>query len=86
MTVEQYMRHFLEQMEAEARDAVDEAIDAVSLRYKQQREELQEYRHQRRCEQVARHKAGVSAAALATPWGSPHLLGLQAALLSRIWI
>lgn len=58
MTVEQYMRFFLEEMIGQAQECVDEAIDAVSLLYKQQREELQEYRHQQRVEQAAKHKAG----------------------------
>jgi paraquat-inducible protein B len=59
MTVETYLKHLLEKMTEKANNAVDDAIDEVSLKYKQGREELQEYRHRMREEAKAKKTAGM---------------------------
>lgn len=58
MTVEEYLRDYLERMIERANDARDDALDAVSLLYKQLREEVQNCRHQKKAEQAAKTKAG----------------------------
>jgi len=59
MTVEQFLRAFLADMTAKCNEAVDDAIDAVSLNHKRLREEVQEARH------LQREMAALAAAASA---------------------
>jgi hypothetical protein len=58
MTVEGFLKDYLERMVAQATEHVDDAMDQLQLVYKQQREEIKNAVHQRRAEQAARHKAG----------------------------
>ena len=58
MSVEEFLRDYLERAIGRANDAVDDAVDEVSLLNKQLREEIQNYRHQKRAEVAAKNKAG----------------------------
>ena len=63
MSVEEFLRDYLERAIGRANDAVDDAVDEVSLLNKQLREEIQNYRHQKRAEVAAKNKAGACRAA-----------------------
>jgi hypothetical protein len=66
MTVEQFLRAFLSDMAAKCNEAVDDALDAVSLNHKRLREEVQEARHVQR---EAALLTAAAAAAVSAPAG-----------------
>jgi len=57
MTVEEYLRDYLEKLIEGANESVDDAVDTVSLLFKQLREETQNYRHHKKAELAAKNKA-----------------------------
>ena len=57
LTVEQWLKQHLEKFVKSGEDAVDDAVDALLLSHKQQREELRNWQHQRAAEQALKSRA-----------------------------
>lgn len=58
MTVEEYLKDVLAGMVRQAEDTADEALDSLNDTYKTLRENLQNLRHEKKAEEMARKKAG----------------------------
>lgn len=62
LTVEQWLKHHLERLVKAGEDTVDDAVDALLLSHKQQREELRNWQHQRAAEQALKSRAAKAVA------------------------
>ena len=58
MTVEQYLQHRLAALTEKAQEFTDDAVDELTVVYKQNREEIRNMQHTKKAEQTAKNKAG----------------------------
>jgi hypothetical protein len=58
MTVEAFFAAYLERAKSQINDACDDAIDTMVDCYKQEREEVKNFLHQKKAEAAAKRKAG----------------------------